>query len=159
MGYPFQLVRVTTVCMASHGVPQGSRGSSMYCSRRGIAHVWFSFGHVSLYLGNGAQGHRLFQLVVAECTRLTSCLLVGLSLLQPQMYSFCLCLVLALRYPHQAHGRACCTPARMCTLPPVCVSCKTWLGSRDCPQQDLPSIGPQACCPQGVSGLAVAVSI
>ena len=44
---------------------------------------------VSFYLGNGAQGCRLFKLVVAECTRLTGCPLVGLGLLQPQMFSFC----------------------------------------------------------------------
>ena len=78
---------------------------------------------VSYYLGNGAQGCRLFELVVAECTRLTGCVLVGLGLLQPQTSS------------------CSSSPARMCVH-------VTWLGSRDCPQQNLPSIGPQACCPQ-----------
>ena len=45
------------------------------------------FSSVSFYLGNGAQGCRLFKLLVAECTRLTSGSLVGLGLLQPQMSS------------------------------------------------------------------------
>ena len=108
------LMRETMVCLASHGIPQGSRRSSMYWSRRGIAHVLFCLASrlgLSRHIWVMAlKAVGLFELMVAECTRLTGCSPVGLGLLQPQTSSwsspfcflFCFvfslaCLVFALR--------------------------------------------------------------
>ena len=41
------------------------------------------------FLGNGLKAVGLIELRVAECTRLTGCLLVDLGLLQPQSSSWC----------------------------------------------------------------------
>ena len=80
----------------------------------------------------------LYELTVAECTRLTGCSPVGLGLLQPQAF-FVVFFWFRLRlwHPHQAVAaqRACVymqclTPARVCL-------CHRLLGSCYCPQLNI----------------------